>query len=105
MSVLKGQQIRIPCNEVRGDCCFSRLHPSAHQAPVPSRGVSAEQIAEIRQPIIDKYESESTPYYSGARLWDDGILGMPDTRQALGLGIAASLNAEIPDQQYGVFRM
>ena len=69
------------------------------------RKLSAEEIIAIRQPIIDKYESESTPYYSGARLWDDGIIGMADTRQALALGIAMSLNAPIPDQKYGVFRM
>jgi len=67
--------------------------------------LSEQQIAEIRQPIIDKYESESTPYYSGARLWDDGMLGMTETRQALGLSIAMSLNAPIPDQNFGVFRM
>jgi acetyl-CoA carboxylase carboxyltransferase component len=67
--------------------------------------LTPEAIAEIRQPIIEKYESESTPYYSGARLWDDGMIGMTDTRQALALGIATSLNAPIPDQKYGVFRM
>ena len=63
------------------------------------------EIAEIRQPIIEKYESESTPYYSGARLWDDGMVGMTETRQALALAIATSLNAPIPDQNYGIFRM
>ncbi len=67
--------------------------------------LSQEEIDAIRQPIIEKYESESTPYYSGARLWDDGMLGFTETRQALALGIAASLNAEIPEQKYGVFRM
>jgi len=67
--------------------------------------LTEEEIAAIKQPIVDKYESESTPYYSGARLWDDGMIGMTDTRQALALGISASLNAEIPDQKYGVFRM
>ncbi len=64
-----------------------------------------KEVADIRKPIIEKYESESTPYYSGARLWDDGIIGMTDTRQALALGISMSLNAPIPDQKYGVFRM
>ncbi|MBU8933549.1 MAG: methylcrotonoyl-CoA carboxylase [candidate division Zixibacteria bacterium] len=69
------------------------------------RKLTPEEIDEIRQPIIDKYEEESTPYYSGARLWDDGMLGFTETRQALALGISTSLNAEIPDQKYGVFRM
>lgn len=67
--------------------------------------LTEEEVRAIRQPIIEKYESESTPYYSGARLWDDGIVPMTETRQALALGIAMSLNAPIPDQQYGVFRM
>lgn len=67
--------------------------------------LTQEEIDAIRQPIIDKYESEATPYYSGARLWDDGIVGMLETRQMLGLSIAMALNAPIPDQKYGVFRM
>ena len=67
--------------------------------------LTEDEIKAIRQPIIEKYESESTPYYSGARLWDDGILGMTDTRQALALGISTALNAPIPDQKYGIFRM
>ncbi len=67
--------------------------------------LSEDEINEIRQPVVQKYESESTPYYSGARLWDDGMLGFTETRQALALGIAASLNAPIPEQKYGVFRM
>jgi 3-methylcrotonyl-CoA carboxylase beta subunit len=69
------------------------------------RKLTAEEIAAIRQPIIDKYESESTPYVSGARLWDDGMLGYTDTRQALALAISMSLNAPFPEQKYGVFRM
>jgi 3-methylcrotonyl-CoA carboxylase beta subunit len=67
--------------------------------------LTEEEIREIRQPVLEKYERESTPYYSGARLWDDGIVGMTDTREALGLAISMSLNAPIPDQKYGVFRM
>jgi acetyl-CoA carboxylase carboxyltransferase component len=69
------------------------------------RKLSEDEVNEIRKPIIEKYENESLPYYSGARLWDDGMLGMTETRDALALSIAASLNAPIPDQQYGVFRM
>lgn len=67
--------------------------------------LTEEEINAIRQPIIEKYESESTPYYSGARLWDDGMLGFTETRQALALGISMALNAPIPDQRYGIFRM
>ncbi|MDH4033097.1 MAG: methylcrotonoyl-CoA carboxylase, partial [candidate division Zixibacteria bacterium] len=60
------------------------------------RKLSEEEIEAIRRPVLEKYESESTPYYSGARLWDDGMIGFTDTRQALALGISMSLNADIP---------
>jgi len=63
------------------------------------------EIKEIRQPILDKYEMEASPYYSTARLWDDGVIDPVSTRDLLGLGIAMSLNAPIPDQKYGIFRM
>src|SRR5438034_87633 len=55
--------------------------------------------------IRAKYEEEGNPYYSTARLWDDGILDPLDTRRVLALGIAASLNAPIPETTFGVFRM
>ena len=55
--------------------------------------------------IRSKYEKESNPYYSTARLWDDGIIDPRDTRDVLGLCISASLNAPMPDTGYGVFRM
>ena len=66
---------------------------------------SAEEEAAIRQPILDKYDQEGSPYYSTARLWDDGILDPAETRQALALGISAAFNAPIPDAKFGVFRM
>jgi acetyl-CoA carboxylase carboxyltransferase component len=55
--------------------------------------------------IRAKYEREGNPYYSTARLWDDGIIDPLDTRHVLALGIAASLNAPIPETIFGVFRM
>ena len=55
--------------------------------------------------IRTAYEAEGNPYYSTARLWDDGIIDPLDTRRVLALGIAASLNAPIPDTAFGVFRM
>ncbi len=59
----------------------------------------------IRDPIMEKYEREGSPYYSTARLWDDGILDPADTRPALALGLSASYNATIPPARFGVFRM
>lgn len=67
--------------------------------------MTAEQQAEFMAPTLDKYEAEGAAWYSTARIWDDGILDPLDTRTALGVGIAASLNAPIPDSQFGVFRM
>jgi acetyl-CoA carboxylase carboxyltransferase component len=55
--------------------------------------------------IRAKYEAEGNPYYSTARLWDDGIIDPQDTRRVLALGIAAALNAPIPETTFGVFRM
>ena len=55
--------------------------------------------------IREKYERESNPYYSTARLWDDGVIDPRDTRDILGLCISSSLNAELPDNKFGVFRM
>jgi len=67
--------------------------------------LTAEEIDAIRNPILEKYEHEASPYYSSARLWDDGIIDPVDTRTFLGLSIAMSLNSPIPDHQFGVFRM
>ena len=67
--------------------------------------LSKEEIDAIRNPIIQKYEYEASPYYSSARIWDDGIIDPLDTRNTLALGISMSLNKPIPDQKYGVFRM
>jgi acetyl-CoA carboxylase carboxyltransferase component len=69
------------------------------------RTLSAEEEQAIRAPILDKYELEGSPYYSTARLWDDGILDPVETRQALALGVSAAFNAPIPDARFGVFRM
>jgi acetyl-CoA carboxylase carboxyltransferase component len=55
--------------------------------------------------IRSKYEAEGNPYYSTARLWDDGIVDPLDTRRVLALGLAASLNAPIPESTFGIFRM
>jgi 3-methylcrotonyl-CoA carboxylase beta subunit len=61
--------------------------------------------AAFKAPIRERYEEEGSPYYATARLWDDGIIDPAQTRDVLGLSIAASLNAPIPDARFGVFRM
>jgi 3-methylcrotonyl-CoA carboxylase beta subunit/propionyl-CoA carboxylase len=67
--------------------------------------LGADEEASIRKPLLEKYEREGSPYYSTARLWDDGILDPVETRQALALGLSAAFNAPIPDARFGVFRM
>ncbi len=67
--------------------------------------LSKKEEKAITEPILKKYETEGNPYYSTARIWDDGIIDPIDTRTVLGLGISASLNAPIPDWRPGVFRM
>ncbi len=67
--------------------------------------LSPEEIEAIRKPIVDSYEKEASPYFSTARLWDDGIIDPLDMRTILGLSIAMSLNKPIPDEQFGIFRM
>ena len=67
--------------------------------------LSDQEEQAIRQPIKETYELEGSPYYSTARLWDDGILDPARTREALALGLSASFNAPIPPAKFGVFRM
>jgi 3-methylcrotonyl-CoA carboxylase beta subunit len=69
------------------------------------KAFTPEDEKAIRDPILAKYEHEGSPYYSTARLWDDGILDPAQTRHALALGIAAAFNAPIPDPKFGIFRM
>ena len=66
---------------------------------------SQEEEDAIAGPILDKYELEGSPYYSTARLWDDGILDPAETRQALALGLSMAYNAPLPEARFGVFRM
>ncbi|HEX2027835.1 MAG TPA: carboxyl transferase domain-containing protein [Nitriliruptorales bacterium] len=66
---------------------------------------SNEEEAAFTAPIRDQYERQGHPYYATARLWDDGIIDPADTRDLLGLGIGAALNADYGRPSYGVFRM
>ena len=63
------------------------------------------EIEKLRKPILEKYEKEGNPYYSTARLWDDGIIDPLDTRMIIALGISTSLNSNLEKSNFGVFRM
>jgi acetyl-CoA carboxylase carboxyltransferase component len=94
ISVMGGEQAASVLATVRRDSLEAR-----------GKTMSEEEEAEFKRPILEKYEEEGNPYYSTARLWDDGIIDPRDTRTVLALGIAAALNAPMPDTPFGVFRM
>jgi len=66
---------------------------------------SAQEEAAFKQPILDQFAHQSHPYYSSARIWDDGVIDPADTRRILALGLSATLNQPIPETKFGVFRM
>ena len=67
--------------------------------------MTEKELADFKQPILDKYELEGSPYYSSARLWDDGVIDPAQTRDILGLCLSVTHNEEFPDPRWGVFRM
>ncbi len=75
------------------------------QLTTKGESMSAEEQIAFKQPTLETYELEGSPYFSTARIWDDGILDPVDTRMAIGLGISAAYNAKIEDTHFGVFRM
>ena len=67
--------------------------------------MTAQEREEFMRPTLEKYEVEGNPYYSTARLWDDGIIDPADTRHVLAMGISAAANAPLEPTTFGVFRM
>jgi 3-methylcrotonyl-CoA carboxylase beta subunit len=65
----------------------------------------ADQEEAFKRPIREQYETQGSPYYSTARLWDDGVIDPVDTRRALGVGLAAAAGSAVAAPRYGVFRM
>jgi len=74
-------------------------------AATGKKPMSESEVKEFQAPILEKYETEGSAYYSTARLWDDGIIDPAHTRDILGLAISSSLNAPIKESKFGVFRM
>ncbi|NOT33582.1 MAG: methylcrotonoyl-CoA carboxylase [Candidatus Eisenbacteria bacterium] len=75
------------------------------QLEAAGKKLSADEERAIMQPVLEKYETEGSPYYSSARLWDDGVIDPAETRTVLALSLAAALHAPIPAMKFGVFRM
>lgn len=95
ISVMGGEQAANVLLTVKRDQLVRRGEPD----------LTGDEQAAFKQPVLDTYEREGSPYYSTARLWDDGILDPPQTRRVLGLALSACLNAEVEETRYGVFRM
>jgi len=94
ISVMGGDQAASVLATVRRD----QMQARGEQWP-------AEAEEEFRRPVREQYERQGDPYYSTARLWDDGIIDPLDTRRVLGLALSAAANAPLEPVGYGVFRM
>ncbi|KAJ2405020.1 Methylcrotonoyl-CoA carboxylase beta chain, mitochondrial, partial [Coemansia sp. RSA 2530] len=92
ISVMGGEQAASVLSQVRNDARVARGEPVGDDA-------------EFKRPIAEKYEHEGHPYFSSARLWDDGVIRPQDTRRVLGLALSATRNAPVADTSFGVFRM
>jgi len=94
ISVMGGEQAANVLVQVKRD-----------QLAKQGENLSPEEEAAIKNPVLEKYETEGSPYYASARLWDDGVIAPLDTRTALALGISMSLNKHIPEYKPGIYRM
>jgi len=75
------------------------------QLKAKNQSMTEKEMADFKKPTLEKYESESSAYFSTARLWDDGIIDPVDTRKVLSLALHASFNRPWPEKTKGVFRM
>ncbi|MDJ0360552.1 carboxyl transferase domain-containing protein [Rhodococcus sp. H29-C3] len=94
ISVMGGEQAASVLSTVRSE-----------QLDAAGKPWSNEEQETFKAPIREQYESQGNPYYSTARLWDDGIIDPADTRTVLGLALSASAHAPLEPVSYGVFRM
>nr|WP_220386530.1 carboxyl transferase domain-containing protein [Frankia sp. ArI3] len=94
ISVMGGEQAAAVLATVRRD-----------QVAAAGADWSDADEAAFRGPILDRYAEQGSPYYSTARLWDDGVIDPADTRMVLGLGLSVAANAPMEPVRYGVFRM
>jgi len=95
ISVMGGEQAANVLATVKQDQLARRGQPP----------MGADDLAEFKRPTLEKYEREGSPYYSTARLWDDGILLPAETRRVLGLALSVCYNAPVERATFGVFRM
>ncbi|HMN67006.1 MAG TPA: carboxyl transferase domain-containing protein [Bdellovibrionales bacterium] len=75
------------------------------QLRAKNQTMNAQEMTDFKRPTLEKYERESSAYFSTARIWDDGIIDPADTRKVLSLALHASFNRPWPEKTKGVFRM
>ncbi len=94
ISVMGGEQAASVLSTIRRD-------------GIEARGDSWSAAEEdgFKEPIRQQYEDQGNPYYSTARLWDDGVIDPKDTRTVVGLALGAAANAPLEPVSYGIFRM
>jgi len=95
ISVMGGEQAATVLLTVKQDQLAREGKPPMTQADAD----------EFKRPILEKYETEGSPYYATARLWDDGVIDPVNTRQVVGLALSVVLNAPAEAHGFGVFRM
>ncbi|MDV6212794.1 carboxyl transferase domain-containing protein [Rhodococcus erythropolis] len=94
ISVMGGEQAASVLSTVRRD-----------QVEASGAEWTDEDDQSLRGPILKQYEHQGNPYYSTARIWDDGVIDPADTRTVLGLALSAASHAPLEAVRYGVFRM
>ena len=94
ISVMGGEQAAGVLTSIRRQALLKRGHEP-----------DEDELAAIRAEVESRYEEEASPYHATARLWDDGIIDPRRTREVLGLALATTLNAPIPETTFGVLRM
>jgi len=104
ISVMGGEQAASVLATVRSDQLSATSASGARGSGGGDPWSPAEEEA-FKRPVREQYESQGNPYYSTARLWDDGVIDPADTRRVLGLSLSAAANAPLSPVGYGVFRM
>ena len=92
---------------VMGGSAAANVLATVREDALAARGETwtEDERAAFKKPIEDQFETQGSPYYSTARLWDDGIIDPADTRRVVALSLRAALNAPIEDTRFGIFRM
>ncbi|MFA8300972.1 MAG: carboxyl transferase domain-containing protein [Hyphomicrobiales bacterium] len=94
ISVMGGEQAANVLSTVKKD-----------QYKALGKKMSDDELSQLKETILSKYDAESSAYYSTSRIWDDGIIDPTDTRKILAMGLAMSLNRPFEDMNYGIYRM